>query len=211
MTMKKQEYTQLGWRFERMSDHEKELNPHLLSVKVNYRKCASDVVVDLRELNPLYNENTESLAEIYYPVILLPRWIPRDAIYTSERRICISFMFAWPSGTPDIQELEPWAERYRAFTKDMKKRYPRSHASESYIFEEWQRLLQDNMPTVRKSQPGILSDDIVDYMLKKVRCFSRLWGSTYTTRILLDSIAFVEVTKTRICSCCVNKYITFYT
>ena len=96
ISVKKEEYTNLGFRIEKLTTTEMEkirieqersgaLAPALFDVKVNYKKCAQDVTVDLRPMNPLYDGSAESDAEIFYPVAICSRWIPMEADREEDR------------------------------------------------------------------------------------------------------------------------------
>ena len=163
--VKKKEFTQLGFRIERLSADEIAASRGCLHlVKVNYRKCASDIIVDLREMNPLYNTEADSTAEIFYPVVILPRWMPKESIYEEDRLIGMCFMDKTPVGTPEPMALAPWAAMYRDFIREMKKRYPRS--TEEHIFNNWSIFLTKEMPTIPGSSPPIPSDEIMHFIEK---------------------------------------------
>ena len=122
-----------------------------------------DVAVDLRAKNPLYDGSSESMAQIFYPVVILPRWIPAEATHERERSIGLSFTVRRPVGTPAPLPLKPWAGPYRDFMREMNKRY--SRASQQFVFQEWDAFMKEFLPTMPDS-PSMPSDDIFDYVLK---------------------------------------------
>ena len=122
-----------------------------------------DILIDLRAKNPVYDGSADSMAEIFYPVVLLPKWIPAEATHERERSIGISFMMKRPEGTPHPLALKPWVTTYNDFMREMRKRYNR--ASEEYIFEEWNYFMSTFLPT-KPGLPCTPSDDVVDYAFK---------------------------------------------
>jgi len=165
--VKKQDYTNLGFRFQRLSEAEREDDRynHLLDVKVNYKKVAQDITVDLRPMNPLYNETSESTnASCFYPVALLSYWQPEKSIYERDQLPGISFMVQRPHGTPKPLECAKWVDAERRFMGDMRKKYHLT--SEEYIFKSWEAHYREHMPTVPNSNPPVPSDNIAHYMAK---------------------------------------------
>ena len=168
LMVKKQDYTNLGFRYQRLTDDEKEDDrySHLLDVKVNYKKVAQDITVDLRPMNPLYNESSESTnASCFYPVALLSYWQPERSFYDCDRLPGISFMTQRPHGTPKPLECAKWVEAERRFMGDMRKKYHLS--SDKHIFESWESHYREHMPTVPNVEPPVPSDNIAHYMIKK--------------------------------------------
>ena len=162
---KKEEFTNLGWRYQKMTEEEERANPALLDVAVNYKKVAQDVSVELREQNPLYDGATNSKAEIFYPVILATKWMPSEATYDEERAVGISILVEQPHGTPKPHELKPWAAQYRDFMKGMSKKFPRE--SEKFIFAAWDAFLKAEMPLVPNVNPPQPSDNVFDFVVAK--------------------------------------------
>ena len=163
LMFKKENFTQLGMIFQRMTQQQKEENPSLLEVYVNYKKTAQDVTVDLVEVDPLYNEKSESLVDFYEPVIIKTAWMPQEAYYEKDRALGISIMSSWPVGSPVPMKIEPWKTDYSKFMKLMNHRY--SYTG-SLIFREWNTFLDEFMPTEPGIWPCKPSDSISDYILK---------------------------------------------
>jgi hypothetical protein len=128
-------------------------------------KCAQDLSVELREQNPLFDGATNSAAEIYYPIVLLSKWMPAEATYDEERCIGMSILSKSPVGTPKPHDLKPWASQYRKFMQCMRKEFPRE--TEKYIFDAWDKFLLEEMPLVPKSNPPQPSDDIFDFVVTR--------------------------------------------
>ena len=168
--VKKSDFTNLGFRIERLTDAEKEANPDMLQTKLNYRKHAQDVGVVLRPLNPLYNGISESKAEVFYPIAVQSSWMPQGSFYEEDRAIGIQFLAVWPTGTPEPENCVPWANNHRLFMQAMKRRYPLS--TDLHIFSAWDDHLRKYMPIVPGIEPPRPSDDIYDYM--------RAHGSSYS-------------------------------
>ena len=162
--IKKQDYTMLGFRFELMTEIEKEANPGMLDVKINYRKGSQDAHVELREMNPTYNGASESSSEIFYPIIICSKWMPESAMYEGDRAIGIGFLEKRPVGTPKPMALAPWTGMYRNFLKELHTKYPRT--SEAHIFESWQTFIEAKMPTKPNTYPAVPTDNILDYVVK---------------------------------------------
>ena len=162
---KKEEHTNLGWRYHKMTLDEQEANPALLDVAVNYKKTAQDVSVELREQNPLYNGQAVSTAEKFYPVVLATKWIPIEATYDEERAIGISILSSQPTGTPAPLELKPWVASYRDFMRGMRAKFCRE--SERYIFDAYNTFLENEMPIKPDCRPPMPSDDVFDFVVAK--------------------------------------------
>lgn len=139
--------------------------------------------VELREQNPLFDGTTDSAAEIYYPIILVSKWMPSEATYDEERFIGMSLLSKSPVGTPKPHQLKPWASQYRKFMNCMRKEFPRE--SEKYIFQAWERFLLEEMPLVPGISPPQPSDDIYDFVVAKGSDFQPPLGEfIYGTRPL---------------------------
>jgi hypothetical protein len=151
--------------YERMTEEEQSANPALLDVKVNYKKTAQDVTVDLRPMNPLYDGAADSTAETFYPVILITKWMPSEAIYAEERSVGLSILCKPSEGTPSPHPLRPWAVAYKNFMRDMHSKFPRD--CESYIFDDWDSFLKEQMPLVPNASIPMPSDDIYDFVFAK--------------------------------------------
>lgn len=160
--VKKSEFTNLGFRIERLTEEEKRNNPHMLQTKLNYRKHGQDVGVLLRPLNPLYNGVSESKAEVFYPVIVQSNWIPQGSYYPEDQAIGIQYMTSWPTGTPKPQEIVPWSNDYRKFMLAMRRKYPLS--SDEHIFDAWKDHIREHLPITPNSEPPVPSDSIYDYI-----------------------------------------------
>ena len=171
ITVKKQDYTNLGFRFQTLSEQDKvdPRNQHLidLNVKVNYRKCAQDFAVDLRMMNPVYNATSQSTeAEWLYPVVQVSRWIPQESIYGKDRRSGIAFMTKKPTGCPGFLKLEPWSDKFRSFIAQLRTKYPL--AKDDWVFDQWYAHLLKEMPIKPNGKwPPEPSDDIRDFAMAK--------------------------------------------
>ena len=163
LMMKKENFTQLGMIFQKLTEQQKRDNPTLFEVYVNYKKLAQDVTVDLLEIDPVYSEKSESLVEFYEPIIMKTAWMPQEAYYEKDRALGISIMSSWPEGSPVPMALEPWASDYAKFMKAMNRRY--SYTG-TFIFREWNAFLDEYMPTVPDIWPRKPSDNILDYINK---------------------------------------------
>ena len=165
LTIKKEEYTVLGWRYQALTEEEKLANPALLDVAVNYKKVAQDLSVELREQNPLFDGDALSTAEIYYAVVFASKWMPCEATYVDEQFIGISILGKRPVGTPKPHALKPWTAHYRAFTRGMRGKFTRE--SEKHIHAAYEAFLLDEMPLVPGISPPQPSDDIFDFVIAR--------------------------------------------
>ena len=175
--IRKENYTQLGMHFQKLNDDQKLNNPQLFEVCVNYKKLAQDVAVDLTEVDPLYNERTESEFEFFEPIIIKTAWMPQEAYYDKDRAIGISIMSSWPDGSPKPMPLEPWVSDYYRFRREMKKRYEGNGSVSANIFREWDSFISETMATIPNVLPCKPSDQITDYIEKFGSSFNMPLGS----------------------------------
>jgi hypothetical protein len=145
----KEELTNHGFRFEKVLECERleasELD--MFNTKVNYRKVAQDVTVDLRPVNPTEEDDlSESRAFVYRPTILLSRWIPCEATLPGEKSLGFTFFKRLPQGVPKPLEFtKEWITKVKKPLMDaVKKKFIAKDLA--YVVREWERFFVAEMP-----------------------------------------------------------------